>query len=220
MVPAFQPITVLLADPSDVSRFGLRSLLQADRRFAVIGDVPIDVVGAAQRLQPDLIVLDPAAHGEVGLRIIDELHRLSRESRLVVLTAAFEPHAFMAAMLRQVHGYLLKDGGGQGALILDTLALIARFGCVVVDAEIAEHFWALPGTPIAVHVQEPARLSLSEREHEVLHQLLQGLNHNEVAAALGIMHGTVDTHVSNICRKLGVRGPVQLGAIASALGIS
>ena len=108
----------------------------------------------------------------------------------------------------------------RGALLLDALALIARFGAVALGPAVAEHFWSLPTSSITVRAPDPALHSLSEREREVLRDLLQGLSHSEVAAALGIAHGTVDTHVSNISRKLGSRGPVQLGAIVWALGIS
>lgn len=217
MVVTHQPITVLLADPSDVSRFGLRTLLQGDRRFTVIGDAPTDVVGAAQRLHPELIVVDPAVRGEVDLHLIDELHRLSRESRLLILTTAFEPHAFLAAMLKRVHGYFLKDSGGQGALLLETLSLVDRFGVVVVDVAIAEHFWALPGIPIAVHVPVPT--ILTTREAEVLALATQGNTDKEIADRLRLTVRTVEYHLEQACQRLGASNRVQLGWLLHERGL-
>jgi DNA-binding NarL/FixJ family response regulator len=55
------PITVVLVDPDVVARAGLRALLTGDRRFALVGEATGDGVSLAERLRPDLIVLDPQA---------------------------------------------------------------------------------------------------------------------------------------------------------------
>lgn len=218
MVTSISPISVLLGDPSDVSRFGLRGLLQGDRRFTVVGDVPVDVVGAAQRLQPDLILLDPAGgRGDLDLRIIDELHRLCPTSRIVVLTAVFEPHSFMAAMLRRVHGYFLKDSSGQGALLIEILALIARFGVVVVDAPIAAHFWAYPGVPIAVRV--PGAAILTAREVQVLTLAIHGETDKEISGRLHLRPSTVEYHLEQTRQKLGAANRIQLGWLLHERGL-
>lgn len=217
MTAAPLPVTVLLADPSDVSRFGLRGVLQGDPRFSIVGDVPIDVVGAAQRVQPEIIVLDPAAGGEIDLQIIDELRRVAPNTRLAVLTSRFEPVSFMAAMLRRVHGYFLKDSGGQGGLLLAALALVARFGVVIVDATIAEHFWSYPGTPIAVHVSAPT--ILTTREVEILTLAIHGDRDKRITDQIQLSIRTVEHHIERVAETLGATNRIQLGWLLHERGL-
>lgn len=219
MVVTHQPITVLLADPSDVSRFGLRTLLQADPRFSVVGDVPADIIGAAQRLQPDLIIFDPASRGELNLQLIDELHRVAPTARLAIFTSFFEPHAFMAAMLKRVHGYLMKDAGGQGTLLLDAIALTARFGVVVVDAPIAQHFCSYPGTPIVIQMPGSSTPRPTERELQVLQGLGAGLTEHRIAALQGMSPRSVRRLIANLEANLRAPSLFTLGAKAAQLGL-
>lgn len=220
MVIVPKPVTVLLANQSEVSRLGLRSLLLNDDRFKVVGDVPVDVVGTAQRLQPELIVFDPAGDGSLNLQPIDELHRVAPAARLLILTSFFEPHAFMAAMLRRVHGYLLKDSGGQGVLLMGAFALVGRYGAVVVDTTIAEYFWSLPGLPIAVRVPGPGAQRITQRQREVLQLVVEGLKDRAIADRLGIKAGTVDYHVQRLREHLGARTRGQLATIAVEQGLA
>ncbi len=60
---ARRPITVLIADPNEISRSGLRALLEADPRFDLVAEATIEPATLAERSQPNLILLDPARQG-------------------------------------------------------------------------------------------------------------------------------------------------------------
>ncbi len=115
------PITVLIVDSNELSRSGLRVLLEADPRFEIVGDMSTDADTLAARSQPDLTLLDPARHGTIDQNIIERLRQSAPLTRVVVLTTVFEPHSFMATMLQQVHGYLLKDSDIQGEFVREAL---------------------------------------------------------------------------------------------------
>jgi two-component system response regulator DevR len=87
--PVTRPITVLIVDPNELNRAGLRTILSSDPRFELVGETRPDDVGAVEHHQPELIILDPAAHGVIDRALIRELHQHCATSRLVVLTTTF-----------------------------------------------------------------------------------------------------------------------------------
>jgi len=211
------PVTVLLADPSDLTRLGLRALLESDARFAVVGDAPTGAVAASERLQPDLIILDRPVSESVG--IIDLLRRTSPSSRLAFLTTTFDLHGYRALVRGDIRGYFLEDFAGQGIWLLAALMLIATAGALIAVPPVIEQPNALPWEAFDVQVPVPGVDRLTERERHVLALLLEGLSDQEVATGLSIALTTVETHVRNISLKLGARTRIHLGVLATRAGL-
>jgi two-component system response regulator NreC len=214
---AVQPITVLIADPNELSRSGVRMLLSADPHFEIVADTATRAETLAVRYQPDLIIADPAQQRSIDQDLIARLRQSAPSSRIVVLTSVFEPYSFMATMLQQVHGYLLKDSISQRELVRGALLLIAHFGVVVTDASIARQFWSYQRTPITVHLPHGAALSL--REVEILTLSIQGLTDKEIAERLTLTRRTVDHHIEQAASKLGARHRLQLGWLLHERGL-
>ncbi|MGI8550625.1 MAG: hypothetical protein ACR2PL_07500 [Dehalococcoidia bacterium] len=123
------PLTVLVAEQGDVVRQGLRALLGNDPRFAVT-ETKVNFAAAAERLQPDLIVLDPSVDDSFDADLIAALHRVSSRSRLVIFTGAFEPHAFLRVMQERVHAYSCEKPHGSAEPFKAALHLVGRYGWV------------------------------------------------------------------------------------------
>lgn len=165
-------VSVLLADPNDVARAGLKAWLTEDPRFAIAGDTAGDAVAAAGRLRPDVIVVDPLTRQGFDVRMITDLAAIAPDSRICVYTNGFEPRSFLDAMLAGAQAYLLKHNTS-GELLREALVLAGRFAAVVVDPLIAEHFRTRASGELTLNAVEPEGETLTPRERQVLALLVE-----------------------------------------------
>lgn len=73
--------------------------------------------------------------------------------------------------------------------------------------------------PIAIDYEQVKKLGLTQREHEVLVKMAEGLSNQEIAAQLFLSESTVKTHVSNLFFKLDVKRRTQAVQVARALKV-
>ncbi|HTE84218.1 MAG TPA: response regulator transcription factor [Dehalococcoidia bacterium] len=228
-----EPITVLLADPSDLTGAGLRGILTRNPLFRLVGETLAElasvaqelgpgligtaagVVARAQRLQPAVIVFDPAQGGRLDLGMIADLRRAAPASRLVILTSVFEPRSFAAALLQGTTAYLLKGSDTTARFVAWALEGVARDGALVIDPGIAERVLSDPGTLVVAQPPSSGVQRLTRREREVLLLALQGRTDEEIARELQIARVTAETHIRNIMVKLAATTRTQLGCIAA-----
>ena len=207
-------VSVLLADPNDVARAGLKAWLTEDPRFAIAGDTSGDAVAAAGCLRPDVIVVDPLTRQGFDVRMITDLAAIAPDSRICVYTNGYEPRSFLDAMLAGAQAYLLKHNTS-GELLREALVLAGRFAAVVVDPLIAEHFRTRASGELILNAVEPETETLTARERQVLALLVEGAVDKDIAAQLGISLSTVQYHVRSIGTKLGARTRLQLGVVVA-----
>jgi len=180
----------------------------------------MQMIKAANRLQPDVIVFDPARRGQLALDFVAELHAAAPESRLVVFTAVFEPRSFIGAMLQGVNAYLLKRPSDSISFLVWAIEGVGREGAIIIDPAVGERLQAYPRTRMTVHVPDPAGTSLTRRETEILVLALSGQTDDEIARQLQIGRVTAETHIRNIMIKLAVRTRTQLGVVADRAGLA
>lgn len=212
VVPSDRPLRVLLAVPSALSRAGLRALLVADPRFAVVDETssPDEAVTLARRLRPDLVVLDPAVGDRPDVETVAALAAAVPDSRLCLCTAALAARPALAALEAGAQAYLLIEDAFD-PFLPDALTLVGRFGATVVGPAAAQRLRerlagrlsrTLPDT-------EPSAVRLTERERAVLTLLADGLADKDIAHALGIRPGTVAVHVQHMLTKTGAKNRAQ-----------
>ena len=194
---------VLIIDDHPLTRDALAALL-AQQGFEVVGEAASgeEAIVAADRLQPDLVLLDLTMPGMDGLTALPKIREAAPSSEVVVLTASDAEENLLAAIRAGASGYLLKTeppeqiaaflrgvvrgdaalSGGVARRLLDRMREYGRFG----------------GVPDTI-----AR-TLSAREVEVLLLLDEHLGTDEIAERLFISEHTVRSHVKNLLRKLGV----------------
>ena len=154
--------------------------------------------------QPDLLLLDLRLPGMNGLEAITHFHAVAPAMRIIVLTQSDTPGDITRAIRKGVSGYLLKRATLDE--ITHGIRTVASGGASL-DSDVARHILTTlqrPANPVA----EP----LTEREHEVLELLADGLLKKEISGHLGISYSTVDTHVSRIYEKLqATNAPAAVG---------
>jgi DNA-binding NarL/FixJ family response regulator len=207
-------IRIVLVDDHPIVREGLAAVLATQPDFEIVGQAndgteAIDIVSA---LRPDIVVLDLAMPHMDGVQALRMMRAEHPELKTLVFTASETDDRIIGAVQAGAQGYLLK--GAPRDELFSAIRVIARGGSLlspVVAARLLQRI-AEPESSVA----EP----LTEREHEVLGLLAQGLPNKEIAAQLGIGERTAKFHVSAIMAKLGasnrteaVRAAVQQGLV-------
>lgn len=201
------PIRVLLVDDHALVRSAIRQALDAPD-IEVVGEArnAEEALELAPQLRPDLLLLDIDLPGMSGIEAVRELAPRLPDTRVVMLTVSTDRHNLLDAIRHGAAGYLTKDLTGEAlqravrGLRRGDLAMSRQHAALVVE-----------------HLQRGARGTapdevaglLSAREHEVLRLLAEGLTDREIAGALAISPRTVESHVSSVLRKLGVRNRAE-----------
>lgn len=221
------PIPVLLADDQALFRDGLRALLSADRRLAVVGEATNgdEAVRLAVSLKPRVILMDLRMPVLGGVGATRRLRDVAPDCRVLVLTTFDDDEEVFAALRAGAAGYLLKDVARES--LVEAILDVARgesFLQPSIATKVVTEFARLSRTPVAASAAVPSPTGppvepLSERERQVLRQLALGRSNKEIAVALHLAEGTVKNHMSNILGKLGVLDRTQAALKARDLGL-
>ncbi|HLZ70752.1 MAG TPA: hypothetical protein VKV26_12695 [Dehalococcoidia bacterium] len=176
------PFRTLILDDDARQRQLLRTLLEADGRFAIVGEAKLRVGFALDTLRPDLIVVDPLSDGRLDLRYLRQLLSMAPQACVVVCTASWEATAFGDLLLLGVRDVLPKAAIGSSDLG-DMLALAGAGEVVVVAVPIVE---ALRTEFVATRLLGPQLPTpdLNPLEQQLLRGLVGGQSVKAIAAAL------------------------------------
>ncbi|QGZ37977.1 two component transcriptional regulator, LuxR family [Pseudoduganella flava] len=208
-----RPISVLLIDDHTLFRSGIRSLLQRNPDFDVVGEAADGVEGIkrAKQLKPQVVLLDLNMPGMSGLETLQLLLQDCPDSAVVMLTVSEDALDLSAALKAGASGYLLKN------IDTDYLTRAVRRAAAG-ETVVAE---AMTGKLVAqlqagTRTQEPASEldRLTPREKEILDFLARGESNKMIARALDLSESTVKIHVQNVLKKLNLSSRVQAAVFA------
>ena len=210
-----QPISVVVVDDHVLVRQGIRTFLETHPDLAIVGEAG-DAASAAAvcaEHKPQVALVDLVMPGG-GVAATRDIRTASPATQVVVLTSFDDAQQIVAAVKAGALSCLFKDVDADS--LADTIRLAAR-GEAVLHPRVAGHLMdalrhgAAPGAQLLE--------TLSQREHEVLGLLAEGLSNQLIAERLGIGEKTVKTHVSNILAKLGVDDRTQAAVYAWKSGM-
>ena len=206
------PIRVLIADDHSVVRQGLRMFLGSDPELEIVGEARdgAEAVKLAQRLHPDVILMDLLMPTMDGIAATAAIRRELPDIEVVALTSVLEDVSVVEAVRAGATGYLLKN---TEAHELCRAIKAAAAGQVQLSPQAAERLMREVRTP------DKSPQTLTERETDVLRLLALGQSNKEIAHSLSIGEKTVKTHVSSILRKLGVPSRTQAALHAVRIGL-
>lgn len=210
-------IKILVVDDHAVVRNGLRFMIGNNEDFELAGEAKNgeEAVVLADRLTPDVILMDLVMEGIGGIEAINQIMTRNSEMRILVLTSFADDDKVFPAIKAGALGYLLKDSSPEQleqaiyGVYRGELSLHPRIAIKVIK-ELKNPSSQLPPT------QHP----LSAREVEVLKLVAQGLSNQEMALKLCLSRQTVDTHVRNILAKLHLANRTQAALYAMRKGLA
>jgi NarL family two-component system response regulator LiaR len=206
-------IRVLIVDDHAVVREGLRTFLSLQEGIEIAGEAAdgIEGVEAAERLQPDVVLMDLVMPRLDGAGAMRELRRRLPAARVIVLTSYLDDERLMPAIQAGAAGYLLKNAEPAE---LARAVRAAHAGEALLDPAVAARLMAQLARP-----PEEVPERLTRREHEVLGLIARGESNKRIARELGISEKTVKTHVGRVLAKLGVADRTQAALHAVREGL-
>lgn len=209
-------IRVLITDDHAIVRQGLRALLATEPDIEVVGEASngAEAVAAADRLQPDVILMDLVMPQMGGVEAIRRITARWPAARILVLTSFAADDQVFPAIKAGAFGYLLKDTSSEE--LVRGIHDVYR-GALALEPTIAHKVLrelAHPGG------RSPTPDALTEREGEVLRLLATGLSNQAIADQLQVAEATVRTHVSNILGKLHLASRTQAALYALREGLA
>jgi DNA-binding NarL/FixJ family response regulator len=218
-------IRLLLVDDQRLMRDGLRTLLELENDFHVVGEAENgqDALSVYEKFTPDVVLMDIRMPVMNGVEAIQQLRARWPEVKVIILTT-FDDDAYVFDGLRAgAVGYLLKDVSGDE--LAEAIRTVAKGGALIdpsVTRKVVAEFARLTN-PVQGTVARPGTGSLleplSDREQEILKLLSEGLTNREIAQRLYLAEGTVKNYISNILMKSDVRDRTQAALRARELGL-
>ena len=209
-------VRVLLADDHTLVRAGLRKILESMPDIRVVGEAGsgLELLALAVQHQPDLVLMDIAMPGINGLETTERLMRSMPGIRVLILSMHQNEEYVRKALCLGAVAYLLKDA----ALLELELAIKAVLRGETYLSP------AVSGGVVSDYVQhlrrdEPAQVSLTARQTEVLKLIAEGLSTKEIARSLDLSVKTVDTHRSQLMKQLDIHEVAGLVRYAMRVGL-
>jgi DNA-binding NarL/FixJ family response regulator len=196
-------ITVVLVDDHAVVRAGLKAVLSTAKDIKVIGEGANgkDAISLADRLDPDVIVMDLSMGEMDGAEATKELKTKDSRSKILILTMHAEDTYLVPLLEAGVSGYLVKSAADRE--LIDAVRAVAH-GDVYMQPSAARAL-AQRIQRKAEHADERTKFEkLTEREQNVLRYVARGYSAPEIGEKLFISPKTVDTYKQRINEKLGL----------------
>lgn len=202
-------IRVLLIDDHPVVRAGLRSIVES-RGFTVVGEASTgeEALRATPDLRPDVVLCDlRLGEGIDGVETTAALRRMPDAPAVLILTTFDHDAQIIRALEAGAAGYLLKDVDNN---------TIAR---AIIDAASGAMVLTPGGDERLIAALRAPRVTLTERERDVLMLVDEGAANKDIAARLFISESTVKTHIVHLLEKLGVASRTAAASEARRLGL-
>jgi DNA-binding NarL/FixJ family response regulator len=201
-------LKVLLVDDHALVRRGFRRMLEDEPTFQVVGEASdgTEAVQIADRLQPDVIVMDCALPQINGIEAARRILAKRPETAVLMLSMHSEDTLIRQALEAGAKGYVLKN-----AMDLDLVSAIKKVaeGKTVLDPQISRS-----GT-----LKGERDTGLTARELEILQHIVAGKSNKEIASELNLSVNTVSVHRANIMDALGIHKTAELVVYAIRNGL-
>lgn len=204
-------IRLLLVDDHAVVTEGLSMLLAGYDDLEIVGTAQggAEAVLLFDSHSPDVVLMDLSMPDIDGVEATRRIVAVHPDARILALTGFIEEDLVSAAITAGARGYLLKNVGGDD--LADAIRTVAA-GQSILSSEALPHLTGgrretLPGG------------DLTPREFDVLEHLVKGMSNKQIASELGLRHGTIRIHVSNILAKLHVENRTAAAHVARSNGV-
>jgi DNA-binding NarL/FixJ family response regulator len=208
-------ISIIIADDHALIRDGIKTMLSRNPTFEIVAEAENGkhLIELCKELTPDVILVDITMPNISGFEAIVELKKIIPSTRFIILTMHEEPEYIIKAARSGAHGYLLKN--------VDYEELSKAIQSVYNGNKyFNEHVSSILMDEL--HRKSDSAIyqeKLTERESDVLKEIVNGLSSKEIADKLFISPRTAETHRNNIMKKLQVHNTAELVKLALDKGL-
>jgi DNA-binding NarL/FixJ family response regulator len=195
-------LRLMLVDDHEVVRSGLRTMLEATGDMRVVGEAATvaDAIALAERIGPDVIVMDVRLADGSGIEATREIRARRPETRVLMLTSFADDEALFASIMAGASGYVLKQI--RGGDLVRAIRSVGQ-GQSLLDPEVTAP--VLERLRRGKHLLRDERLArLSAQEERILALVADGHTNREIGSRLKLAEKTVKNYVSAILSKLEV----------------
>jgi len=201
---------ILLADDHAVLRAGLRLLIEAQADMTCVGEAGdgLELLAQAERLKPDLVLLDLSMPRLGGLAALPDIRRKATSARILVLTMHADEEYLRRCLKGGAAGYVLKQAADQELLL--AIRAVMRGEVYIHPAMTRALLGDLVDRSRDLTAPAASDAALSDREAEVIKQVARGHTNQEIADQLSLSVKTVETYRSRAMEKLRLTGRAAL----------
>lgn len=196
-------IRILLAEDHIIVREGTRELLQREQDIEVVGEASDgeESVRLAEKLKPDVVIMDIAMPKLNGIEATKQIKKNVPTTAVLILTAYDNEQYIIALLEAGAAGYLLKNV--RGKQLVDAVRAVHSGESVLQPSAMRQIINRLT-SKVARQEETVVFSPLSEREQEILKLTAKGVSNKDIADTLCLSIRTVQSHLSNIFKKLAV----------------
>lgn len=217
MAEVSEQIRVMIVDDHAVVREGIRTYLDLEEQFDIVGEAANGREAAEKvpALRPDVVLMDLLMPEMDGIAATKAIKERNPNVKVIVLTSFTDDEHIMPAIEAGATGYLLKDVSAE-----DLARAIegAYQGQVQLHPEVTRKLMEQVRQPRKPPSQ-PGE-DLTPRELEVLRLIASGMSNKEIGRQLVMTERTVKGHVSNILGKLNLQDRTQAALYAVRHGLA
>ena len=213
------PARILIADDHTILRAGIRSLLDMQPDFEVVGEVDNgkDAVYSAGQLKPDVLLTDLSMPKTNGTEAIERIKNRYPDIKILVLTVHKTEEYVHAALKAGADGYVLKDDTSDELIhAINNVVAGKTYLSPSICSEVVMGYLADPDKEnISSSLDQ-----LTTREREVMKLIAEGYRNKDVAEYLSISLKTVEKHRSNMMKKLDLHNASSITSYAIKNGLA
>jgi two-component system nitrate/nitrite response regulator NarL len=207
-------IRILIVGISLIFRRGLRSLLEEQRSFRLVGETADCAVAVklVRKLRPDILLLDFDMPRQWALAVLRKCASLDLPTRIIVLTSHIDQPGIVEALRLGARGIVEKDGGLK--FKIKAIRAVYRNECwanKIIISDALDYLRKIEETRVPA---EQHTFGLTLREREILPAVVSGRTNKEIAHEFEISEETLKHHLTHIYDKLGVSNRMELAFYA------
>jgi two-component system, NarL family, nitrate/nitrite response regulator NarL len=220
MNPLTGEVRIVIADEHALFREGLRSLLEEQPGFQIVGEAAEgqEVLQLVDQLNPDLLLLDPELPHLSALEALKSIAEKHGKIRMVLLAASIEGGQASKAFRSGACGILRKDSDAKTLFKCIKTVMAGQYW--VLREAISDLSQVVDGENLIGEGSPRSKnYNLTNREMEILAAVVSGSTNREIAKQYSISEQTVKHHITNIFDKVGVYNRLELALFAIHHGL-
>lgn len=208
---------IVLADDHKIVRQGLRTILEAEHDFSILGEASdgLETVKMVEDLKPDVLVVDIMMPNLNGLEVTREISNKSNKTKVIILSMYDNESYILEALRNGALGYVLKSSESiyLCQAIREAVAGRRYLSPPLSDSAIKSYIEKTKESIVDVYE------TLTSRERQVFQLVAEGNTNSQIADRLYISSRTVEIHRSNMMRKLGLHKYAEIVKYAVKKGL-